>query len=454
MGRLQRSLPIVVVLSFFAIMGIGLPLPQQNVSVAQAPDPLETRVASLETRVSRLEGTPDATHTPTVVPDTATPTNVPVTDTPTAVPDTVTPVPSDTPVPPTNTVIPSTETPIPTNTATATTTATSTVVPPASPSPTQINTPTPAAVTPTPVAVAGQECPVWVHAQYTTLGPDGATYPTWHPAIDPTYQCWFAHEHGDDPRLSLANPTLPAFGYIGLQAGDSEPHTGFKVAVQNHGSVNEDGRTIAHDSRLVFHMGTSGPARFTTRYHSLQFDFKEVGGTHEAHVMGMADTSNAGSICQDRQAFPKTVMVLPNLCHTDSPYEIWTTRLRLADGPNGARFEVNSAWGVFDPFTIMDPADPTRSLLMKDYYPQYTQNPVGAKRELYACPCYYANGSGGSLFTFRTDAYGVESANGPLVQVVSRHNDLGVPMVVGNPPLTQAKLQSYHQNNPRLRSPN
>jgi hypothetical protein len=445
------DIPIVALLLLMTALAWSwaVPVPTYRLAAQSAPTPvLDERVAALETRVSLLEGTqvPAPSLTPAATPEPATATLTAVPETATPEPPTVTASPQDTPVP-SPTLAP---TPSPTSVA-----VTATDTPPVSTP--VIPTPTPAPPTVTPTVVAGAECPAWVHNQYTTIGPDGATYPTWHPATDPTYGCWYAHEHGDDPRLSLANPALPAFGYIGLQAGDIEPHTGFKIFVQNAGSINEDGRTLAHHSRLVVHMGTSGPARFVTRFHSLQFDFKEVGGSgHEAHVMGMADTFAASSICEPR--LPKTVMVLPGLCHTDSPYEIWSTRLRVGVTGGNYRFETNTAWGVFDPIGIMDPADPTRLLLMRDYYPQYGNNPVGAKREGYSCPCYYANGTGGGLVTFRTDAYGVAVANGPLLQTVSRHTDLGVPSmylpVAGDPPQTQAKLQSYHQNNPRLRSPN
>lgn len=93
-------------------------------------------------------------------------------------------------------------------------------------------------------------CPAAVHDRYTVVGPDGKTYRTWHPAtvpLDPNDPlkgtCTFAHEHGDDPRTLLVNPSLPPFGYIGALAGDNEPHEGFKVFVANRGVVNDEGAT-------------------------------------------------------------------------------------------------------------------------------------------------------------------------------------------------------------------
>src|SRR5581483_11927460 len=155
---------------------------------------------------------------------------------------------------------------------------------PRTPTPTATSTPTPPpspTATPTPGGqpVRGQPCPQWYHDAITTTGPDGKQYPTWHPAVDPASGCYFGHEHGDDPRTSLANNRMPAFGYVGLLAGDNEPHTGFKVFVQNHGALNSDGRTLAQDAHMIFHQGTGGPKRFDTQFHSLEYDFKEVGGS-------------------------------------------------------------------------------------------------------------------------------------------------------------------------------
>ncbi|MES4792641.1 MAG: hypothetical protein C4321_06300, partial [Chloroflexota bacterium] len=94
----------------------------------------------------------------------------------------------------------------------------------------------------------------WVHDRYVTTGPDGKTYPTWHPPVDPQYGCLFGHEHGADPRTSKADNTLPAFGYAAAQLGMTEPHAGFKVFVINAGDEFEGRRSTA-DYRIVFHHG-------------------------------------------------------------------------------------------------------------------------------------------------------------------------------------------------------
>src|SRR5258707_8940848 len=63
-------------------------------------------------------------------------------------------------------------------------------------------------------SLAGQKCPDSVHDSYTTIGPDGNVYPTWHPPVDPTFGCWFDHEHGSDPHqfVGFATTGMPAFG--------------------------------------------------------------------------------------------------------------------------------------------------------------------------------------------------------------------------------------------------
>lgn len=378
-------------------------------AVAQTTPTLDERVAALETRVSLLEGTqvPAPSATPTSPPATATATLA-------AMPPTATS--TSTPIPPTATLIP---------------TVTATLAP---------------AVTLTPAA--GQPCPGWYHDAITATGPDGQQYPTWHPAVDVATGCRFGHEHGDDPRTSLANSALPAFGYISAQAGMNEPHTGFKVFVQNASARNNDGRTLSHHARIVFHMGTSGPNRFGTRFHSLQYDFVQVGADaagsgHEVHLLGMADTGSVSSICAQPRA-AKTVMVLPSQCATDSNYEIWSAELRVG------RATAVIAAATFDPITAMDETDHTRLVLMVDAYPSRPGPYLDCNREAYSGPVYYYNRFGPTVF--RTDAYGVPQANGPLQQMVSQHDDLGVKMTTDGTQ-TQAKLDSYRCA-PGLVSPN
>lgn len=277
-----------------------------------------------------------------------------------------------------------------------------------------------------PSPVAGQTCPQWVHDRYQVQGPDGQFYRTWHPPVDPEYGCVFGHEHGDDPRTSLANPTLPPFGYINRQAGVDEPHEGFKVFVANKGTVNDEGRVALTSSRIVAHMGTGGVGRFTRQHHSLIFDLVAEDG-HRVHLQGMADTRLAGSICErDKRLndgdpnndIGRTVVTLPGTgCDVDSLYEIWTFSLDVGK----ATAIVSTA--VFDPITVMDPADRSRLIPTKDVFPR-AGDPKGCDREAYHGPTYWYNGSGPTVFY--TDAYGKPGGN--LRQEVSNHTDIGIPM--------------------------
>ncbi len=296
--------------------------------------------------------------------------------------------------------------------------------------------PPPPAPTPTPSGdVRGQLCPESVHAGHVTTGPDGNTYPTWHPQVDPGSGCYFDHEHGDDPRTSRADSSMPAFGYIGAQVGLSEPHGGFKVFVANRGDRNDEGRTAQADSRIVFHMGTGGVGRFSGQFHSLEYDVVFPDGK-EAHVMGMADTGVVGSICNRNASAPnRTVQFIPGAgCDTDSLYEIWAIRFTVGD-----RLELLVSTAVFDPITVMNPLDLTELIYAADVpaFSSFGGEFHGCDREAYHGPIYWRN-AGGST-TYRTDAYGQISANGVFEQVVSVHNVIGPAMT--NDGLTQFKMR-------------
>jgi hypothetical protein len=105
-----------------------------------------------------------------------------------------------------------------------------------------------------------------VHDLYVTTGPDGRTYPTWHPQVDPVYWCYFGHDHGSDP--SLLKPGFkPAYGYVSsrdpLHSNGTlpEPNPGFKNYVWER-----DGYRIL----FVHHFGTGGAGRICRQFHSLQ----------------------------------------------------------------------------------------------------------------------------------------------------------------------------------------
>lgn len=293
-------------------------------------------------------------------------------------------------------------------------------------------------------------CTPAIHDRYVATGPDGNVYRTWHPQIvpidaaDPTGPaCTFAHEHGDDPSTSLADPSPPLFDYAARRNGMEEAHEGFKVFVVNRGTTNDEGRTATTSTRIVAHMGTGGAKRFIERFHSLEFDLVAPDG-HEVHVMGMADTANAGSIC-DRDAslatpthdddIGRSVVVVPDVgCDAHgSLYEIWQFELNVGQAT------VIASTAVFDPITVLDPNDPGMAVLTMSAYPQFGPQ-FGCNREAYHGPVHWYNASG--PMTFWTDPMGMPTdadADGALQQFVSNDDDIGIPM---NQDQSQMKLRS------------
>jgi hypothetical protein len=255
-------------------------------------------------------------------------------------------------------------------------------------------------------------CSAAVHDRYTVTGPDGNIYRTWHPVEVPIdaaqpngAKCRFAHEHGQDPRTSLANPSLPPFGYIQANTPGHpvEPHQGFKVFVANAGTVNNEGRISIHSTRIVFHMGTGGVGRYTQPHHSLIFDMVAGDGSGRfVHLQGMADSGSvAGSIC-DSPRHGRTVMTTD--CSEQSAYEIWESHLRIA-----GKVEAVVSTAVFDPITEMNRADLTQVRFLTGNH--------GCDAEAYHGPIYWYNANGPTVYM--TDAFGTGS--GPLRQEISRH---------------------------------
>ena len=282
-------------------------------------------------------------------------------------------------------------------------------------------------------------CTEAVHDRYVLMGPDGRMYRTWHAQVVPIDAanpsgptCRFGHEHGDQPATLLADPTPPLFGYAAAAGGMIEAHEGFKVFVVNRGTTNDEGRTATNSTRIMAHMGTGGPLRFTQRHHTLEFDLVAPDG-HEVHVHGMADTALVGSICQRDRSLSnnvpgdevgRTVVVMPgNGCDAvGSLYEIWLFKLDVGAAT------VLASTAVFDPITVMNPADLTQAVRTEVAYPRFGVQ-YGCNREAYHGPVYWYNRSGPT--TFFTDAHGKRVAAGtPLAieQYVSRHTDIGIPM--------------------------
>jgi hypothetical protein len=105
-----------------------------------------------------------------------------------------------------------------------------------------------------------ETCPGWVHDRYVATGPDGKSYPTWHPQIDPVYWCYHRHEHGSDPK-HFSTKQQPLFGYVAAAHGMDEVHQGFKNFVFD----DPDGQRWM----VTHHFGTAGLARACNRFHTV-----------------------------------------------------------------------------------------------------------------------------------------------------------------------------------------
>lgn len=129
-------------------------------------------------------------------------------------------------------------------------------------------TPTPSVPSGLTVPETNQQCPSWVHDSYTTVGPDGGTYATWHPQIDPVYWCYLGHTHYSDPALLTEGGDTefqPPYDYFADKGGHEESHMGF------HGEVLE--YTDASDGHVYrlwknTHADTSAAHRVCAETHS------------------------------------------------------------------------------------------------------------------------------------------------------------------------------------------
>ena len=134
------------------------------------------------------------------------------------------------------------------------------------------------------------------HDAYAVLGPDGKSYPTWHPPTGPG-GCSFGHEHGRDPSGSdLADQAAGVpFGYANEMLALADPahprdedHVGHKIEWENDVplSLSGDGAGSAMtvcDVLVKLHQGTHSKDAFTNNLHELVYHLRCEEGT-EMHV--------------------------------------------------------------------------------------------------------------------------------------------------------------------------
>ena len=135
-------------------------------------------------------------------------------------------------------------------------------------------------------------CSAAVHDRYSTVGPDGLRYPTWHPPVEPESGCTFGHEHGRDPSGSDLFQEVGAipFGYAnqhlvagGFGAPRNEDHVGHKVEWENDVEMRlGDGAatlSIRCDLLVKMHQGTHSPDAFTNNMHEVAYHIRCTDGT-------------------------------------------------------------------------------------------------------------------------------------------------------------------------------
>ena len=137
------------------------------------------------------------------------------------------------------------------------------------------------------------------HERYSTIGPDGLLYPTWHPPVDPVTGCSFGHEHGRDPAGSAMDRQVGAipFGYANQQLDIYDPgmrrhedHVGHKVEWENGVELHFNGGadavlSIKCDVLTKLHQGTHSKDAFTNNMHELVYHVRCTDGTRMSVTM-------------------------------------------------------------------------------------------------------------------------------------------------------------------------
>lgn len=122
-----------------------------------------------------------------------------------------------------------------------------------------------------PVIEPNTLCPQWLHDTYTTTGPDGLEYGTWHPQIDPTYWCYFGHDHGSNPNIIPGSPKVP-YQYVAGKVPQTEPDVGFKEFIFPYQN---------HFVRIVEHASTAGKRRVCARFHTMYVMVYDANGSEK-----------------------------------------------------------------------------------------------------------------------------------------------------------------------------
>jgi hypothetical protein len=137
-------------------------------------------------------------------------------------------------------------------------------------------------------------CTAAQHDRYSTVGPVGVLYPTWHPPVEPEGGCSYGHDHGRDPRGSdLSSEVGPIpFGFANeaLVAYDPntvrhEDHVGHKIEWENdvemrfNDAVSQSLFRVTCDVLTKLHQGTHSKDAYTNNLHELAYHIRCSDGT-------------------------------------------------------------------------------------------------------------------------------------------------------------------------------
>jgi hypothetical protein len=266
------------------------------------------------------------------------------------------------------------------------------------------------------------------HNIVTVTGPDGETYPTWHPQVN-MYSaerwCHHGHEHGTNP-VTLIPGYQPVYGYVGSKAGMDEPHKGFK----GFGLHDRNGNIWY----ITVHLGSSGIGRLCMSFHSVSIYIAD-GHTFEplvdVHFMGdfgpavrNTDSQPYTPIaCPDQyqEATQRTgdgVRMIPMAIDGQEGYEPW----RLAYFDNIIGFNSgHMTFNTFNPMTICSDLDCSELVSVDNAYGErrflsYNSNQLG-----FFNPPHTGE--------FYTDPYGVELRDGTELDAVRQYIKPGLEAI-------------------------
>jgi hypothetical protein len=207
---------------------------------------------------------------------------------------------------------------------------------------------------------ASSPCPPWVHGLHTTTGPDGASYNTWHPQIDPVYWCYFGHEHGSSPDLIPGSPKVP-YQYVASNVPQHEPDPGFKEFIFPDMTGN-------YWVRFVVHANSASARRVCARHHTLYVMVYDQDG-NEKFSVGFKNDFGATLATEDTEG----VVLQPSNCGYDmltlaaqvsklqsrtinvgpesNDYERWDSRQTTASTVNLGMVEFHHFFDIRDPMS-------------------------------------------------------------------------------------------------------